>query len=92
MQEARAGDIVAISGIEHPQISDTLCDPSNVQALPPLTVDELDDQHDSRQPPRPSPRARGALLSRRRQVRERSLREAMHNVALRVEDTEDPRS
>src|SRR5206468_11585283 len=36
---AYAGDIVAITGIEELKISDTLCDPANVEALPPLTVD-----------------------------------------------------
>ena len=38
--EARAGDIVAFTGIEELRISDTLCDPNRVEALPPLTVDE----------------------------------------------------
>ena len=38
--EARAGDIIAFTGIDGLQISDTLCDPAAVEALPPLTVDE----------------------------------------------------
>ena len=37
---ASAGDIVAITGIDALKISDTLCDPANVEALPPLSVDE----------------------------------------------------
>src|SRR3989339_2249260 len=40
VESAHAGDIVAISGIENLQISDTICDPKNVEALAPLTVDE----------------------------------------------------
>src|SRR5579871_2178123 len=38
--EAQAGDIIAITGVENPRISDTLCDPTQVEALPALTVDE----------------------------------------------------
>ena len=38
--EAEAGDIVCVSGMEELFISDTLCDPQNVEALPPLTVDQ----------------------------------------------------
>ncbi len=40
VEEARAGDIVAFAGIEAPKISDTLCDPAKVEALPALVVDE----------------------------------------------------
>ena len=40
VQSARAGDIVALTGIDAPNVSDTLCDPEHVEALPPLTVDE----------------------------------------------------
>ncbi len=39
-EEATAGDIVCITGIENLAISDTLCDPADVEALPALTVDE----------------------------------------------------
>jgi GTP-binding protein len=89
VQEARAGDIVAISGIEHPQISDTLCDPTAVQALPPLTVDEPTISMTFETNTSPFAAREGRFVTSR-QVRERLLREAMHNVALRVEDTEDP--
>ena len=40
VEEAEAGDIVCITGIENLYISDTLCDPEKVEALPPLSVDE----------------------------------------------------
>jgi GTP-binding protein len=89
VQEARAGDIVAISGIESPQISDTLCDPTSVQALPPLTVDEPTISMTFETNTSPFAAREGRFVTSR-QVRERLLREAMHNVALRVEDTEDP--
>ena len=40
VESAAAGDIVAVTGIEAPNVSDTLCDPDQPEALPPLTVDE----------------------------------------------------
>ena len=40
IEEARAGDIIAVTGIDHLHISDTLCDPNTVEALPALMVDE----------------------------------------------------
>src|SRR6185436_19121148 len=40
IEEAGAGDIVAFAGIEHPAISDTVCDPTRPEALPALVVDE----------------------------------------------------
>ncbi|HGK6671921.1 TPA: GTP-binding protein, partial [Legionella pneumophila] len=40
VEQARAGDIIAVTGIEQLNISDTLCDPNHVEALPALTVDE----------------------------------------------------
>lgn len=40
VEDAQAGDIVCITGIDSLNISDTICDPSAVEALPALTVDE----------------------------------------------------
>jgi GTP-binding protein len=40
VEQASAGDIIAISGLEAPNVSDTLCDPAHLQAMPHLTVDE----------------------------------------------------
>lgn len=91
--EAQAGDIVAISGIEGLGISDTLTDPAAPEALPPLSVDEptisMTFQVNN------SPFAghkdfSGGKFLTSRQIRERLMRETLHNVALRVEDTEDP--
>jgi GTP-binding protein len=87
--EARAGDIVAFSGIDHPLISDTLCDPDHPEALTALTVDQPTIQMSFETNDSPFSGREGKFVTSR-QVRERLLREAIHNVALRVEDTEDP--
>jgi GTP-binding protein len=87
--EAQAGDIVAFAGIEHPHISDTLCDPARPEALPPLTVDEPTIQMSFETNDSPFAGREGKFLTSR-QLRERLYREAVHNVALRVEDTDDP--
>ena len=87
--EAQAGDIVAFAGMDHPRISDTLCDPAQPEALPALTVDEPTIQMSFETNDSPFAGREGKYLTSR-QVRDRLMREAIHNVALRVEDTEDP--
>ena len=86
--EGTAGQIVAITGIEPLAISDTLCDKTAVEALPSLTVDEptisMTFQVNT------SPLAGDGQFLTSRQLRERLMRECLHNVALRVEETEDP--
>jgi GTP-binding protein len=89
VDEARAGDIVAFSGIEHPEISDTLCDPGSVEALPALTVDEPTLSMTFQANTSPFAGREGRFVTSR-QVGERLRREAIHNVALRVDPTEDP--
>ncbi|HKQ82986.1 MAG TPA: translational GTPase TypA [Steroidobacteraceae bacterium] len=89
VEEASAGDIVAFAGIEHPQISDTLCDPANVEALPTLVVDEPTISMTFEVNTSPFCGREGKFVTSR-QIRERLLREAMTNVALRVEETDDP--
>ena len=86
---AQAGDIVAVTGIDKLRISDTLCDPQQVEALPPLSVDEptvsmIFQVNDS-----PFAGKEGKFVTSR-QIRERLDRELIHNVALRVTDTADP--
>lgn len=88
VEEASAGDIVAFAGIEHPQISDTLCDPANVEALPPLVVDEPTISMTFEVNTSPFCGREGKFVTSR-QIRERLLREAKTNVALRVEETDD---
>ncbi len=89
IEEAAAGDIVAFSGIEHPQISDTLCEPGRPEPLPPLTVDEPTISMTFETNTSPFAGREGRFVTSR-QVGERLAREAIHNVALRVEQTDDP--
>ena len=87
--EASAGDIVAFTGIDGLGISDTLCDPGNVEPLPPLKVDEPTMSMTFQVNTSPFAGREGKYVTSR-QVRERLYRELIHNVALRIEDTEDP--
>ncbi len=86
---ASAGDIIAFTGIEELNISDTVCDPAKVEALPPLTVDEPTVSMTFQVNKSPFAGRDGKFLTSR-QIRERLMRELLHNVALRVEETEDP--
>ena len=87
--EARAGDIIAFTGIDKLQISDTLCHPDCVEALPPLSVDEPTVSMTFQVNTSPFAGREGKYLTSR-QIRDRLDRELQHNVALRVEDTGDP--
>jgi len=89
VESARAGDIIAVTGVEDLQISDTLCDREAPEALPALTVDEPTISMTFRVNNSPFAGREGKYLTSR-QLRERLLREASHNVALRVEDTDNP--
>jgi GTP-binding protein len=86
---ANAGDIVAITGIEELKISDTLCDPTQVEALPPLSVDEPTVSMMFQVNTSPFAGLEGKFVTSRK-IRERLEKELLHNVALRVEDTVDP--
>jgi GTP-binding protein len=86
--EAEAGDIIAVSGVEGLGISDTLCDREHAEPLPPLSVDEPTISMTFRVNDSPFAGREGKYLTSR-QLRERLLREASHNVALRVEETDD---
>jgi len=88
-ESATAGDIVAFTGIEDLKISDTLCDPEHPEALPPLTVDEPTVSMTFQVNNSPFAGRDGKYLTSR-QIRERLERELLHNVALRVEPTDDP--
>ena len=89
VDEAGAGDIIAFSGLEAPKISDTLCDPETVEALPALVVDEPTISMTFETNTSPLFGQEGKFVTSR-QVRERLLRETLSNVALRVEETDDP--
>ncbi len=87
--EARAGDIIAFTGIDGLGISDTLCDPDCVETLPPLSIDEPTISMTFQVNNSPFCGREGKFVTSR-QIRERLDRELVHNVALRVEDTDDP--
>ncbi len=89
MAEAQAGEIVSITGLTEVHISDTLCDPQEVEALPELTVEEPTLSMLFQINTSPFVGREGKLLTSR-QIRDRLHQELQHNVALRVEDTEDP--
>ncbi|MEE9356861.1 MAG: translational GTPase TypA [Sedimenticolaceae bacterium] len=86
---ARAGDIIAITGIETPNVSDTLCDPETIEAMPPLSVDEPTVSMTFQVNASPFAGREGKYLTSR-QLKERLERELIHNVALRVEEGTDP--
>lgn len=84
---ASAGDIVCINGIDGLSISDTLCDPENVEALPPLTVDEPTVSMTFIVNDSPFAGLDGKFVTSRN-IKERLDQELIHNVALRVQQGE----
>lgn len=89
VDHAAAGDIVAISGIEGLNVSDTLCDPENIEKLTPLTVDQPTVSMTFQVNTSPFAGKEGKYLTSR-QLKDRLERELIHNVALRVEEGNDP--
>jgi len=87
--EAAAGDIIAFTGVDGLGISDVLCDPNAVETLPPLKVDEPTMSMTFQVNTSPFAGRDGKYVTSR-QVRERLQRELIHNVALRIEDSDDP--
>jgi GTP-binding protein len=87
-EEAFAGDIIAITGIEDLSISDTLCDKNHPEALPPLKVDEPTVSMTFQVNTSPFAGKEGKFVTSR-QIRDRLTKELIHNVALKVEDTTD---
>lgn len=86
--QASAGDIIAFTGIDQLNISDTLTDPAHPEALPPLAVDEPTVSMTFQVNTSPLSGRDGKFVTSR-QIRERLERELIHNVALRVEPTDD---
>ena len=89
VEEAQAGDIVCITGIDKLNISDTICDPDNVEILPPLSVDEPTVSMTFQVNDSPFAGREGKYISSRN-LKERLEQELIHNVALRVEPGETP--
>jgi GTP-binding protein len=84
VEEAEAGDIVLINGIDEVSIGATLCDPEHADALPPLKVDEPTLTMNFLVNASPLAGREGRFVTSR-QLRERLERETKSNVALRVE-------
>ncbi len=89
VQEAQAGDIICVTGIDKLNISDTLCSPDKVEALPPLRVDEPTVSMTFQVNDSPFAGREGKYISSRN-LKERLEQELIHNVALRVEQGETP--
>lgn len=89
VEEAQAGDIIALTGIEDLGISDTLCSPDHPQALPSLTVDQPTVSMNFQVNTSPFAGREGKFVTSR-QIGERLKRELIHNVALKIEETPDP--
>ncbi|KLI99119.1 translational GTPase TypA [Luteimonas sp. FCS-9] len=92
VEEAQAGDIVAIAGVQDLSISDTVCALDTPEALPALTVDEPTISMTfqvNNSPFAGSKEHSGGKFITSRQIRERLERETLHNVALKVEETAD---
>jgi len=85
--EAAAGDIICVSGLDELNISDTLCDPDTPEALPPLSVDEPTVTMTFQVNDSPFAGQDGKYITSRN-LKERLERELIHNVALRVEPGE----
>ena len=84
---AQAGDIISFTGLDPLYISDTICDPQHVEALPALTVDEPTVSMMLQVNTSPFAGKEGKFVTSR-QIKERLEEELIHNVALRVEETE----
>jgi GTP-binding protein len=89
VERAEAGDIVCITGVDGLNISDTLCDPGHVEALPALTVDEPTVTMTFQVNDSPFAGQDGKFITSRN-IRERLEQELIHNVALRVRQGDSP--
>lgn len=89
VESAQAGDIICVTGIDELFISDTICDPDNVEALPALSVDEPTVSMTFQVNDSPFAGKEGKFVTSRN-IKERLDRELIHNVALRVEDGDSP--
>ena len=87
VDEATAGDIICVTGIDALNISDTLCAPETVEALPQLTVDEPTVSMTFQVNDSPFAGLEGKYVTSRN-IKERLDRELLHNVALKVESGE----
>jgi GTP-binding protein len=89
VDSAQAGDIIAVTGLGELKISDTICDVTAVEALPPLSVDEPTVTMTFQVNTSPFAGKEGKYVTSRN-ILERLQNELIHNVALRVEEMSDP--
>ena len=89
VSNADAGSIVCITGIDKLNISDTICDPMHVKALPPLSVDEPTVSMTFQVNDSPFAGREGKFVTSRN-IKERLEKELISNVALRVEQGDSP--
>ena len=89
VSEAQAGDIICVTGIDKLNISDTICNPEHIEALPPLSVDEPTVSMTFQVNNSPFAGREGKYISSRN-LKERLEQELIHNVALRVEQGDSP--
>lgn len=89
VEEAHAGEIVCITGIDNLHISDTICDPDKVEPMAPLQVDEPTISMTFQVNDSPFAGLEGKYVTTRN-IKERLERELLHNVALRVEPGDTP--
>lgn len=89
IEEARAGDIVAVAGFDEVNIGETIACPDHPEALPLIKVDEPTLQMTFVVNDSPFAGREGKFVTSR-QVRDRLQRELLTNVALRFEDTDSP--
>ena len=89
VKKAEAGSIVCITGIDKLNISDTICDPMNVQSLPPLSVDEPTVSMTFQVNDSPFAGREGKFVTSRN-IKERLEKELISNVALRVAQGDSP--
>lgn len=86
-EQAEAGEIICITGVDGLNISDTICSPEAVEAMPPLSVDEPTISMTFQVNDSPFAGQDGKYVTSRN-IRERLDKELIHNVALRVDEGE----
>ncbi|GLP97591.1 GTP-binding protein [Paraferrimonas sedimenticola] len=89
IDKAQAGDLIAITGLGELKISDTVCCPTEIEPLPALSVDEPTVTMTFQVNTSPFSGQEGKYVTSRN-ILERLQQELVHNVALRVEETDDP--
>ncbi len=87
IEEAQAGEIIVLAGLEDIQIGETLADPEDARALPPIRVEEPTVRMTFGVNTSPFAGKEGRWGTSRK-IRERLFDELRINVALRVEETE----